>query len=219
MFPLLFSLVACLPRMEPPPPSLTEPLGAEEARAGVVFEDDALWGGISAEGELGDIKIYNDRAQFLIQGLRDGHYYVSYGGGIVDADVVRAAGEPGRDVLDDFNMMLGMGRVVNATSIEVVEDGTEGGAAVVLVTGETAAMQIVTGSLESPSIIPALHAEVEIEYRLMPGTPLLEITSTVQWKDTESDIAIGDIAMVATEEIEVKRKNGTNLRIPSRNSR
>ena len=46
---------------------LTERLGAGQARAGVMDSDAAGIGGMAAEGQAGDIKIYNDRVQFIIQ--------------------------------------------------------------------------------------------------------------------------------------------------------
>ena len=67
----LLLLLACRPDETTPPkgktPDLTERLGEGEVRAGVVTDEAALFGGVSAEGKAGDVKIYNDRAQFVIQ--------------------------------------------------------------------------------------------------------------------------------------------------------
>ena len=52
------------------PLSLSEVLGPDEVRAGVVNTPEELFGGISAEGRVGDIKIYNDRVRFVIQAVR-----------------------------------------------------------------------------------------------------------------------------------------------------
>ena len=73
--------------------SLTERLDAGEVRAGVVTDTAALFGGISAEGNIGDIKIYNDRVRFIIEAAGESNYYISYGGGIIDADIVRPFGQ------------------------------------------------------------------------------------------------------------------------------
>ena len=62
-------------------------LGPGQVRAGEVTQSRALFGGSSAEGQVGDFKIYNDRVRFIIQGVRSGGYYVEYGGGILDADL------------------------------------------------------------------------------------------------------------------------------------
>ncbi|MBT3223320.1 MAG: hypothetical protein HN348_29960, partial [Proteobacteria bacterium] len=83
-------------------PDLTVVLGAGEVLAGVVVDEESLFGGISAEGQLGDFKIYNDRAQFIVQAVRESSYYVELGGGVIDADAVRPPGELGRDRVDDL---------------------------------------------------------------------------------------------------------------------
>ena len=83
--------------------SLTERLDEGEVRAGIVTDTSALFGGVSAEGKVGDIKIYNDRARFVIQSAGQSNYYVGYGGSVIDADIVRPFGQPGHDLLDDSN--------------------------------------------------------------------------------------------------------------------
>ena len=82
-------------------PDLTEALGEGQSRAGVVTDETALFGGISAEGQAGDVKLYNSRVRFVIQAPGESNYYVGYGGSIVDADIVRPAGQPGQDLIDD----------------------------------------------------------------------------------------------------------------------
>ena len=79
---------------------LTERLGEGEVRAGTITDERALFGGISAEGQTGDVKIYNAQAQFVIQAVRESGYYVEYGGAVIDADIIRAAGQPGQDMID-----------------------------------------------------------------------------------------------------------------------
>ena len=60
---------------------LSQPLNEQQILAGVVNSETQLFGGISAEGQIGDIKIYNNKAQFIIQRLcDDSNYYLEYGG-------------------------------------------------------------------------------------------------------------------------------------------
>ncbi len=54
----------------PQPPDLGEVLGIGETRAGFVTDTSVLFGGTAAEGQAGDMKIYNARVQFVIQGMR-----------------------------------------------------------------------------------------------------------------------------------------------------
>ncbi|MDP2317418.1 MAG: CehA/McbA family metallohydrolase [Pseudomonadota bacterium] len=200
---MLLYLIACdanwAPQEPLPPLDLTERLAEGEVRAGVVTDISALFGGISAEGALGDVKIYNDRVRFVIQAVGDSSYYVEYGGGIVDGDVVRADGVPGRDMLDEVTPMIGLGRVVDATSVAVLSDGRDG-PAVVRVEGPAAPMQLITGALESDAIIPDLELRVRTDYTLEPDAWSLQATTTV-WNDEDEpvDLYVGQVALLATD--------------------
>ena len=105
---------------------LSERLESGQVRAGVVVDDEALFGGVSAEGAVGDIKIYNDRVQFVIQAPGTSHYYVEAGGSVIDADIVRPFGQPGQDLIDESSAMVGLGRMFHANTVEVLNDGTNG---------------------------------------------------------------------------------------------
>ncbi len=201
---MLLYLLACADKPEPddtdlPPLDLVEVLGADEVRAGIVTDPAALFGGISAEGAVGDLKIYNDRVQFVVQAVGESSYYVEYGGGLIDADLVRADGVPGRDILDEVTPMVGLGRVVDATSVTVVNDGREGDA-VIRVEGPAAPMRLLTGALESPSLIPDLDLRIRTDYTLAPGAWSLQATTTV-WNDEgdAQDLYVGQVALLATE--------------------
>ena len=76
--------------------SLSEVLNPGEVRLGTIQDEEALFAGISAEGMIGDFKIYNDQVQFIIQSDRKSSYYIQEGGGVLDADIVRSTGEMGR---------------------------------------------------------------------------------------------------------------------------
>ena len=180
-------------------PDLTEVLGEGEVRAGVITDEAALFGGVSAEGQVGDIKLYNSRVQFVIQGDRPSSYYIGYGGGLIDADVVRPAGQPGRDILDEFAVMAGLGRLLVPEQITVVRDGSDGQAAEVLVRGRGGPMTLITGTVENPDLIADLDAELTICYRLAPDSDLLEVTATVLWLDDDTPLQIGCFAMLSDD--------------------
>ena len=195
-----FLLLACKTPTEDasPPPSLTAPLAETEVRAGVVVDPASLFGGISAEGRPGDVKIYNDRVQFVIQQVGDSSYYAEYGGALIDADVVRPAGAPGRDLIDEFAPMIGLGRVVNASAVTVIADGSDG-VAEVRVEGPTAPLQLITGALENPGLISDLDLWVTTTYRLEPGSWTLQVTTTVENRDVASSLSIGQVGIVAVD--------------------
>ena len=184
---------------EPPPPDLTERLSDEEARAGVVTDETALFGGISAEGRAGDVKLYNNRVQFVIQAPGDSSYYVGYGGSVIDADIIRPDGQPGQDMIDDGCMMVGLGRMFNGETVTVINDGQNGEAAVVRATGGVDALTILTGTLEADSLIQDRDVDITIDYILEPNSHLLRIESTVKWMDEQTPIQLADMIFYSGE--------------------
>jgi hypothetical protein len=187
---LLSLLFACKPSI----PDLSEPLGPDEARAGVVEDTNALFGGISAEGRLGDTKIYNSEARFIIQAEREGSFYLSQGGMLIDADITRPANQPGRDLVDEWGGMFGLGRLVEATKVEVLNDGSDGEAAWVQVTGNESPMALVTGAVEA-DIILNKGTSMVTNYRLEPGSPFLHVETTLTANVEDISITVGDIIM------------------------
>ena len=183
-------------------PDVSERLEPGAVRAGIVASGEALFGGASAEGQVGDLKIYNDRVQFIVQGIRDGGYYDALGGGVIDADIVRAPGEPGRDVIDELWFMIGLGRIVSPTAVEVVADGTNGQPAVVRVTGKAAPLSLITGTLESPDFVANHDVDIITDYTLAPDAWLLQAETTIHWHGDATPAQAGDVSMVGMEVVE-----------------
>ncbi len=181
----------------PAPLDTTVVLEADQVRAGVVTDAAALFGGISSEGRLGDVKIYNDRAQFVIQQVGESNFYVEYGGNVIDADVVRAEGQPGRDLVDELGVMVGLGRLVDPTEVAVDADGSDG-IARVRVEGPTAPMHIITGALENPDLVEDLDLHVITTYELLPGEYAMTVTTTVENREASAvTVQIGDVGIVS----------------------
>ncbi len=185
-----------------PGADVSERLGPGEVRAGVVQRSDALFGGVSAEGQVGDYKLYNANVQFIIQGIRESGYYEALGGGIIDADLVREPGVPGRDVVDDLMVMAGFGLLTSPTSITVLSDGSDGTEAVVRVEGRGSPMTLLTGALESDTVVPMKEVAIQTDYILQPDSLLLDIVTTVSWEDEPTDVQMGDILMVGMEAVD-----------------
>ena len=197
---LLFVTVAGCPSAVPEPDPAPGPLLGQdpavpaspgEARAGVVRDgaagEAALFGGINAEGRAGDIKLYNDRVQFVIQAGDRRHGLVEVGGGLLDADLVRPAGELGRDTLEDGFVAFGLARVVHGTSVEIVADGSDGGPAIVRSTGTDVPWDFMTGLFELPEPnIPDLGLSVVQEFELAPDSWGLTLRATLTNGGAES---------------------------------
>src|SRR5690606_24848246 len=129
----VLSLSACSEDAQPG--DLTERLGQGQARAGVITKEAELIGGPTAEGELGDFKIYNSKIAVIIEkpGPSDG--YGTYGGTVIDADVIRPVGTPGASNFGEMLMVYNM-RTPRGVTAQVLNDGRDGGAATVRVTAE-----------------------------------------------------------------------------------
>lgn len=169
-----------------------EPADAGTARAGVIRDgeagDRAVPEGMAAEGKAGDLVLWNDRARFVVQGAYPSHGYVDVGGVIIDADIVRPEGQLGRDAIDDMVLSFGVGRIVDAHTVEVVNDGTDGNAAVVRAIGTDVRWEMIHGVFESDDdILPPLFLDVTTEYRLEPDTNAIAIETT--WVNQGTELA------------------------------
>ena len=203
---LLALLLGCPPESPPDPadtgdPSadVTVPMGPGEVRAGRILVDDALFGGMTAEGQQGDLMIYNDRAQFIIQGVREGSFTTWQGGSVIDADIVRPEGQPGRDMVDDWVFVAGNGHIMNPERVWVVDDGGEGGPAVVRAEGPASPLDYIVGFFENPEIIPDQGLWFSTDFVLAPDSPLLEVTTTVHATDGDVTLQLGDIVLGSKE--------------------
>lgn len=195
---LLVLLVSCNADTDDPVPEplrLDEPLAEDAVRAGEVTRASELFGGVSAEGRIGDFKLYNDRVQFIIQGVRDSSYYLPEGGGLIDADLVREG--PGNDFVDEWQPLLGSNAVFEPLAITVDSDGSDG-TAVVRVEGVDTPLALVEGALENPGMIPVAGLTVTTEYRLQPGAWWLEVVTTVEAPSAQS-LSVGDLFIGAPE--------------------
>ncbi len=182
---LLLTLCGCNKDPDPDPTDpwvdLTETLGPDEARAGLLDEDHAgaFIGGAAGESRPGDYLLYNDRARFAIRGPRAGHFYVGEPGSIIDLDIVRPGGQADRDGMDDLMTIVGLPRLFVAESYEVVANGLDGGAAVIEVTGTDQAFTYLEGAIEAQGTFPPRGLTITQTFTLEPGSPALDVTTTV----------------------------------------
>ncbi|MDP2307950.1 MAG: CehA/McbA family metallohydrolase [Pseudomonadota bacterium] len=185
---LTLALLACRDPAAGPtsPPSLgVDPAvrAAEgEARAGAIAEggESALFGGVTAEGRAGDIKLYNSRVQVVIQGPYEGNGYIDSGGGILDLDLVREEGTLGRDLVEDLFLSFDLSRLSHAASVEILADGSDGGPAIVQSRGTDVPWRFVQGLFERDEpIVDDLHLDIVTTYELAPDAYALSIVTTL----------------------------------------
>lgn len=144
---LLLALALCAcpnPKKEPEPSGRCEvDLAAtglfsaqgQGAKAAVITSAAQLIGGGAAQGRLGDVRLENDKVRVVVQQVEREIGATPYGGALIDADIVRPAGESGRDEFGKMAPIYAFGRTVNVKKVEVLNDGAQGGFAVVAATG------------------------------------------------------------------------------------
>ncbi len=167
--------------------------GSGETRAGFVGDDSILFGGISAEGQVGDLMLVNDRVRFVVQGVRDSGFYLRQGGGVLDADVRRPDDQPGRDFVDDWATMVGFGRLLEPENVTVLDDGSSSGVASVRIEGPSSPMEFITGALESDGLIPAMDLWITMDYALPVDSWFMEVTTTVTTTSETAAFEVGDL--------------------------
>jgi hypothetical protein len=102
--------------------------------------------------------------------------------------------DPTGDTLDFIGPVLGL-LEASADVLEIVRDGSDGGAAVLRSAGVDVPLKFLIGSLGTSLLTPGVNVVVETEFRLEPDATALEI---VTWAGVESDrvvsISVGDLA-------------------------
>ncbi len=111
------------------------------ATASVVERTTQLIGGGAARGRLGDFVMQNDRLRVVIQ--QPGRWIapIPYGGNLIDADLVRSGA--GRDEFGKMGLIYAFGRTMNVSKVEVLQDGKNGGYAMIAASGTDAVLDSV----------------------------------------------------------------------------
>lgn len=162
------------------------------------IEDPAdLIGGTLAIGRVGDYLIANDKVRAIVRAPgREMSLALLYGGNIIDADLVRPAGEPGHDDFGAMIPLINLSLTANVENIEVVNDGANGEPAVLRTVG-------VDDLLDAFDLINAIKAfgfgmvppsaqdrdlpiELVSEYTLGVGDEAIRIETTIRNLGTEA---------------------------------
>lgn len=105
-----------------------------------------LFEGHAAQGRVGDYAIGNGRVRFIIQSADRHSGPCPWGGNLIDADLVRPAGEPGQDEMGEYCLLFNLGRTMRAESFEILNDGAQGGPAVLAVSGQDTLLDFINVS-------------------------------------------------------------------------
>ncbi len=171
-------LVAALPFKYLPP---------GKARAHRIDDPDDLIRGPLGHSKLGDWMLENGTARFAIQDAAQRELYSvgQYGGNLIDAELV---GRPGKDNFLEVQPGLNIETVINAQTVEIVNDGQDGTAAVIRTCGPDDLLDFVNPSSQVVDLglpFPALadDRDLEIEgctsYTLEPLEDFVRIDTEV----------------------------------------
>jgi hypothetical protein len=171
-----------------------DPFGAKAAkqsRAGVVAKAAGIVQPAHGRQQIhdGDYVLANDRLAVFIQkpGLNDG--YGRFGGAIVSLDEVGADGKPlGRSRYNESLATVGA-MMPNIRSVTVLNDGSDGKAAIVRAVGKLQTMPYLEGSLAK--LLPThFDLDVAYDYLLAPGSEKVALRMVVRNAAAE-DVDLG----------------------------
>jgi hypothetical protein len=190
-----------LPKGGPGHSDVSATLGAGQVRAGRVTQQGQLLTGLKVMGRIGDYKIYNNKVAFIIEDARASDGFAPYGGGIADAARLGQAGPKGQSFLGE--LMLGIGeRMQQATSVGVVQDGSDGQPALIRAIGEPAVFPLIAAMLGGEISFPP-EVYLVVDYVLASGSDALEIRYRVVNKlTTEQSIPLVETGVMSGDGVE-----------------
>jgi hypothetical protein len=152
------------------------------ARAARIASEAELLAGRTVTGRVGDYKIWNDRVAFVLAdaGLADG--YQQYGGNVLDADIVRAPGEPGWSQMGSIFFGFDQ-RLFEPLAVEVLHDGDggeTGDRAVVRYTGRDGLFPWLASFMSFLFPTGTIECDMIYEYSLGPGEQALRLDIRLQ---------------------------------------
>jgi hypothetical protein len=155
-------------------------------------------GGRMSRCRLNDYLLANDRIRVVIQDIQRNLFGIGqYGGQIIDGDLVRSSG-PDRDNFEEWSISLNIESTAHYTSLTILNDGSNGGPAVLRATGVDDLIDFVNPSsvvadfgfnLPSTADDVDLPVTVTTDYILEPGANYVRVETTVH-NTSASDIDI-----------------------------
>ncbi|MBK9031121.1 MAG: PHP domain-containing protein [Myxococcales bacterium] len=171
------------PSLEDFYPPLPPTGGAQGVWTGEITAATAgeLLTGPAAQGQIGDFYLRNDRARFVISAPARVLGVVPQGGNVIDAALI-VDGQPLPDHFGELSMIYKAGRTCEHTRLEIVADGSAGGAAVVRAIGTSGNNDFI--NMRGIGILPInddINPDIEdnldcaTTYILQPGATELEV--------------------------------------------
>lgn len=164
-------------------PDLPPEGGALGASAGQVTDAAQLLTGPAQSGLVGDFFIKNDRVSFIVQSPTRVIGVVPQGGNLVDAALIDESGaQLVQDHFGELSLIYLAGRTCEHDRIEIVRDGSKGGAAVLRAIGKTGNNDFINiKAVGALPIVAAIDPDIEDDvdcattYILPPGSTTLAV--------------------------------------------
>jgi hypothetical protein len=172
-----------------------------KARAFRIENEADLIRGPLADGRVGDYLLANTVARFVVQDInqRDIYSVGAFGGNIIDAELVA---HPDHDNFLEIQPAINIETVVNAQTLDILNDGQDGSAAIIRTCGPDDLLDFVNPSTiirgaGFPFPDAADDADYDVtactEYHLEPGTNFVRLVTTVaNNEDVDRPLFVGD---------------------------
>lgn len=178
--PLLVSTCTCegATPSEPKHLDLDTILGPGEVRCGPVIRESELIGGPQAYAQVGRaFRCHNNTIRFIVQDSSRPAGNSVEGGNLIDIDLVRGDEfVDGEDTFREYVSALGA-QEAKVSSIEILNDGTDGKAGIIRVRGTPSALSLAP---QAAFLSQDLVGELVVDYRLAPDTNVIEIETTFE---------------------------------------
>lgn len=147
--------------------------GAEGVASVFVSQSPAdLVDGPTTLGRVGDHVMQNDAVRFVIEGDDRVIGPCPWGGNVIDADIRRAPGEPGADMVGELCLLINLGQTLDPERYEILADGSDGGAAVLAVTGRPTLLDFINLNGILSAFGPSFGVDFELGYDIEAELPL-----------------------------------------------
>jgi hypothetical protein len=184
------------------------------ASATLITHPGSLIGGPLARGRVGDFMLQNDQVRVIIQAPQRNISGAvgQFGGQILDADLQRPVGEPGRDHFEEWSLQINLENTAHYTDVFVVNDGSRGKPAIVRAIGVDDLLDRINASstvrdLDFPFPPEAddrdLPLEVTTDHILEPADDFVRIESTITnvSRSETVEVFLGDFLSALAQEI------------------
>lgn len=137
----------------------------------------------------GDYLLRNDRIRVVVQDLQRNLFGIGqFGGQIIDGDLVRTGSDPDRDNFEEWATAINIENTAHYTSLQILNDGSDGQAAVIRTTGVDDLLDFLNPSSVVAGFgfpFPAsandtdLPVEIVTDYVLEPGRNWVRVDTTI----------------------------------------